>query len=311
MTEETTKQYLSKSGVLYLWQKIKNTFAAKSDVPSTWAGSSSADGAATSAEKLTTSAGSPSRPVYFSGGVPVQADHSVEKDVPSDANFNDTTYSAFTGATSGAEGAAGLVPKPAAGDNAKYLAGDGTWKTVAQATYDEATQTAAGLMSAADKAKLDGVEAGADKTEVDQTVTTTSQNAVSGGAVAAELELKANLSGAAFTGAVTVPTATAGDSSTKAATTAFVKTAVDAAVGSVYTVKGSVQTSSALPTSGRKTGDVWNVVEAYENWPAGTNWVFDGSSWDALGGSIDLSGYVLASDLGEISNEDIDEILAS
>lgn len=42
----------------------------------------------------------------------------------------DTTYNAFTGATSSAAGAIGLVPAPAAGDNTKYLAGDGTWKTV-------------------------------------------------------------------------------------------------------------------------------------------------------------------------------------
>lgn len=44
----------------------------------------------------------------------------------------DTTYNAFTGATGSAAGAAGLVPAPAAGDNTKYLSGDGTWKTVSQ-----------------------------------------------------------------------------------------------------------------------------------------------------------------------------------
>lgn len=42
----------------------------------------------------------------------------------------DTTYSDFSGATGSAAGAHGLVPAPAAGDNTKYLAGDGTWKTV-------------------------------------------------------------------------------------------------------------------------------------------------------------------------------------
>ena len=40
----------------------------------------------------------------------------------------DTTYSNFTGATSSVAGAAGLVPAPAAGDEAKALHGDGTWK---------------------------------------------------------------------------------------------------------------------------------------------------------------------------------------
>ena len=41
-----------------------------------------------------------------------------------------TTYSDFTGATSSVAGANGLVPAPAAGDQGKYLKGDGTWGTI-------------------------------------------------------------------------------------------------------------------------------------------------------------------------------------
>lgn len=40
---------------------------------------------------------------------------------------NDTTYSNFVGATSGAAGVAGLVPAPASGETDKYLKSDGTW----------------------------------------------------------------------------------------------------------------------------------------------------------------------------------------
>lgn len=40
------------------------------------------------------------------------------------------TYSDFTGATSSTAGAHGLVPAPAAGDEGKFLQGDGTWATV-------------------------------------------------------------------------------------------------------------------------------------------------------------------------------------
>jgi hypothetical protein len=36
----------------------------------------------------------------------------------------------MTGATSGDDGAKGAVPAPSAGDQAKYLAGDGTWQTL-------------------------------------------------------------------------------------------------------------------------------------------------------------------------------------
>lgn len=53
-------------------------------------------------------------------------------------SLTDTTYSAFTGATSGAAGTSGLVPAPAAGDQAKYLKGDGTWGTYDDPMIDEA-----------------------------------------------------------------------------------------------------------------------------------------------------------------------------
>lgn len=85
--------------------------------------------------------------------------HTVNADVPSGAVFTDTTYTlsattfdsnntkqivtlhpstgsdttadivAMSGATGSAAGKAGLVPKPAATDNTKYLRGDGTWSS--------------------------------------------------------------------------------------------------------------------------------------------------------------------------------------
>ena len=63
-----------------------------------YAGSSSAGGAATSANKLNTDAGSATNPVYFSGGVPVACTYSLNKTVPSDAVFTDHTYN-FSGTT--------------------------------------------------------------------------------------------------------------------------------------------------------------------------------------------------------------------
>ena len=59
----------------------------------------------------------------------------------------------------------------------------------------------------------------------------------------------------------------------------------------IYTYKGTKPTYADLPQSGQVTGDVWNVEAAYNNHPAGTNWAWNGTAWDALGGSIDLSGY--------------------
>ena len=69
----------------------------------------------------------------------------------------DTTYSNMLGATTSAAGKAGLVPAPAAGKQASFLRGDGTWQIPTNTTYSTATQSASGLMSAADKKKLDGI----------------------------------------------------------------------------------------------------------------------------------------------------------
>lgn len=74
-----------------------------------------------------------------------------------DVNTN-TTYSNMKGATASAAGTAGLVPAPAAGKNTSFFRGDGTWATPTNTTYSAATTSAAGLMSAADKTKLDGIE---------------------------------------------------------------------------------------------------------------------------------------------------------
>lgn len=83
--------------------------------------------------------------------------HTVAVDVPAGAKFTDTTYSTFKGATASAAGGAGLVPAPAAGAQSKYLRADGSWASPANTTYGTATQSANGLMSAADKKKLDGL----------------------------------------------------------------------------------------------------------------------------------------------------------
>lgn len=63
----------------------------------------------------------------------------------------------FKGATADAAGAHGLVKAPAAGDQGKFLKGDGTWGVPTDTKYNAATTSTAGLMSAADKSKLDGI----------------------------------------------------------------------------------------------------------------------------------------------------------
>lgn len=71
------------------------------------AGASTDGGSATSAVKLDTStAGSATQPSYFSGGKPVACTYSLNKTVPADAKFTDTTYSNATPSAAGLMSAA-------------------------------------------------------------------------------------------------------------------------------------------------------------------------------------------------------------
>lgn len=66
-----------------------------------------------------------------------------------------------------------------------------------------------------------------------------------------------------------------------------------------YVYGGTVDNYSDLPTSAEESpltvGIVYNVVNANGNIPAGTNYAWNGESWDALGGTVDLSNYATLS----------------
>lgn len=70
-------------------------------------------------------------------------------------------------------------------------------------------------------------------------------------------------------------------------------------ISGVYIYKGSVKTYSALPTSGQKAGDVYNVEGADSSYgiKAGDNVAWNGTAWDVLSGTVDLSGYATTASL--------------
>lgn len=67
---------------------------------------------------------------------------------------------------------------------------------------------------------------------------------------------------------------------------AYTKTEVDAKVSSVYKYKGSVENEAALPQEGQVIGDVYNIEDT------GMNVAWDGTKWDKLGSTVDLSAYM-------------------
>lgn len=81
-----------------------------------------------------------------------------------------------------------------------------------------------------------------------------------------------------------------------------VQSAINSAVSSAYKYKGSVANQEALPQS-PEVGDVYNLEDT------GANVAWDGTKWDNLGMTIDLSGYVQEDELIAITNGEIDNIV--
>lgn len=74
------------------------------------------------------------------------------------------------GAEREADGESGLVPIPQAGNEGKYLRGDGTWQNPTETdNFHVATQEQDGLLSADDKKKIDGITE-ADSTDIDRII---------------------------------------------------------------------------------------------------------------------------------------------
>lgn len=63
--------------------------------------------------------------------------------------------------------------------------------------------------------------------------------------------------------------------------------------------KGSVNSYGELPKSAMAVGDMYNVAteDKANGIKAGDNVVYNGNSWDNMGGTIDLSGYATKADL--------------
>lgn len=97
--------------------------------------------------------------------------------------------------------------------------------------------------------------------------------------------------------------ADAADVYTKAQADSAITAKVNAAVASVYRVKGTKATIAEVTAlTNVKCGDVWNVTAEFtlggKKYPAGTNVVAladksaaDAANWDALGGTVDLAGH--------------------
>lgn len=161
-------------------------------------------------------------------------------------------------------------------DTLTFTRGNG--KEYLNVVFPPANSTTDGLMAAAHVVKLTGIEEGAQVNDIEN---------ISIDGIAAVVDPVAK------TATITANFAKAADVYTKEEV--FTKTEINDKLSAVYEYKGTVATYEELPTSGNKKGDVYNVEGAvgglgdHDSYPAGTNWVWDGAKWDALGGLVDLS----------------------
>lgn len=164
-----------------------------------------------------------------------------------------------------------------------FISADGTSEHIIAVL--PATETRAGTMSAADKSKLDSIDA---------------ENIVykDGDKVLSENdftdELKEKLDSIDFSadvntieiikidGVKQVPNVT--DKSIDIPITELVKDAVTEGITTAYIYQGSVNTPEELPKSGMLKGHVYNIIEKSNYGEAGVNVAWTGSEWDTLGG---------------------------
>lgn len=85
-------------------------------------------------------------------------------------------------------------------------------------------------------------------------------------------------------------------------TASDVSTAISSAITTVMDYKGTKATVADLPSTGNKQGDVWHVTAD------DGEYAWNGTAWEELGSSIDLSGYVEESELIAITSAEINTI---
>lgn len=94
--------------------------------------------------------GTPTIPTVYNGKLTIKQNGTTIDEFTANQSsdtiisLTDTTYSDFTGATSSVAGVAGLVPAPAAGDDTKFLSGNGLWTTVSQYSLPIASSSTLG-----------------------------------------------------------------------------------------------------------------------------------------------------------------------
>ena len=297
--KEKRMAFLDSAGLATLWAKIKSTFASDLKISGT-------------VISLVNKASTPATlaqielPVASSSnaGVMSTTDKSKLDGIASGAN----KYVLPTASTTLGGVKTTSTVTSADGYTATPIIGGVPYYKDTNTTYSAATSSAAGLMSATDKSKLDGIASGANKTTVDSAMSSSSTNPVQNKVVNTALAAKANLASPALTGTPTAPTAAAGTSTSQIATTAFVAAAVANGLGTITGIDFKVVES--LPTTGT-AGTIYLMKHSHsDSNDAYDEYVYVSGAWEKIGNTdVDLSNYWNKDDLKAMTSTEIAAIL--
>ena len=223
-----------------------------------------------------------------------------------------------------------------AGANMSVTADATGKKVVIAGDYKTATVDTAGLMSGADKAKLNGLS----NYDLSAATATKLGGVKIGGNVdvATDGTISVKDASTAQKGVVQLSSATDSDSEVVAATAKAVKAAyvlasgkqspatslagygigdaytkdeIDGMVASSFHYKGTKATYADLPAAAQnKVGDVWNITtkDDAHSVQAGDNVAWTGTEWDVLSGVVDLSAYTPTAEFVEYTNNEVQAI---
>lgn len=143
---------------------------------------------------------------------------------------------------------------------------------------------------------------------MDTSLSSTSTRPVQNKVINSALANKANLASPTFTGTPKAPTAAAGTNTEQIATTQFVTTAVANAIGGVTSITYKVVTT--LPATG-ENGVIYLVAHSHGTGDGYDEYIWVSNKFEKLGNTdVDLSGYMLKTDMVAITTAEIDTLFA-
>lgn len=302
-----TYNYLDKTGLALLWEKIKNALSGKVD---------KVDGKGLSTNDYTSD--EKTKLANIAAGAQVNVLEGIQKNgtnvtitnkianisVPT-ATSDLTNDSGFITSSDIPEGAAGTTTTPkmdgtaAVGTELAFARGDHIHPT-------DTSRAAASDLTALDGRVEDLEEAVGSGGSVDSKIATAIQGLDSSVTATSNQAISAvTITDGKITASSKVTIPTNNNQLTNGAgyqTASDVSTAINNALSAAMTYKGTKATVDALPTTGNKTGDVWHVTAT------GGEYAWSGTAWEELGSVMDLSDYVEDTDLVAITSTEINTI---